>query len=110
MICKHCKNDKPKGEMATWGGKVTETCLDCKAEKKAARNGAKLPTPEVPRLPGPLIIEVAPSMGFTAQLEGDQLVIAQDNAKRADDPDNITLSKDEAKVLFAMFGGWAGVL
>lgn len=108
FVCRICKVDKAKAEMSLWGGKVSETCLACKAEKKAQRQGIVIDhVPDIPRLPAPLVIAIAPTMGFTAQIDEGSLVISQDNPNRANDPDNITLSRDEAKALFKIFGEWA---
>jgi len=108
FTCRICKSDKKKDEMALWGGKVSEVCLACKAAKKAQRQGIVIEhVPDAPRLPAPLVIQVAPTMGFTAQIDDGSLVISQDNGERPNEPDNITLSRDEAKALFTIFGEWA---
>lgn len=110
--CKICKCEKPNREMASWGGTVTETCLECKAAKKAAK-GAKEPAPDsaspAPSSPPAdgLEIVVAASLGFAAKLDGESLVITQANHTRENDDDNISLTKVEAKALFAKYGDWA---
>lgn len=107
FTCRICKGDKSKAEMALWGGKVSEVCLVCKAAKKAQRQGVVIEhVPDAPRLPAPLVIQVAPTMGFTAQIDENNLVITQANGSRENDDDNITLSRDEAKALFKLFGEW----
>jgi hypothetical protein len=108
-VCKVCKESKAIREMRQWGGLATETCQACYDAKKAQKGTALIPAPstEPARTPSPFVIEVAPTMGFSAQIEDNLLVISQTNAKREDDPDNITLSRNEAKVLFKLFGDWA---
>jgi hypothetical protein len=55
-----------------------------------------------------LSLEIARGYGFRASAEDGQLVIEQD----AEDGQTATVvfSKTEAKVLFAQFGTWAGLL
>lgn len=116
--CKHCKCEKPNREMATWGGAVTETCLECKAVRKAGRAGAKngvapapAPLPTIaPKQNGhPAEIVVEASLGFAAKVDGESLVISQANSSRENDDDNITLTRSEAKVLFAKYSHWVGL-
>lgn len=116
--CKYCKCDKPNREMATWGGSVTETCLECKEARRAAKKGGgvKVDPPALadaapaaaPASTDSLDLSVEGSIGFTASVdEQGRLVVAQDNSSRAEDPDNITLTRAEAKTLFARFAKWA---
>src|SRR4051812_1090763 len=118
-VCKVCKGEKPNREMAMGGGGVTATGLEGKAEKKAKRNGGAVkadppaspsptppPAPSLPRPTVPREISVAPSLGFTASVDGNSLVIAQANGSRENDDDNITLTREEAKALFDTFGEW----
>lgn len=60
--------------------------------------------------PTPVVIsgqrlEVLPGFGFRASVEDGRLAIEQDDS--SGNTDNITLSRTEAKVLFAQFGEWA---
>lgn len=113
-VCKFCKAEKPNREMSTWGGSTTETCLECKEKRKADRKEVKSATP-APASPAPsgiegvLKIEFLPSLGFSASIDEDKLVITQANGSRENDDDNITLTKEEANGLFRLFGAWAGV-
>ena len=68
---------------------------------------AKQEVPAAAKLDG-LSLEIARGWGFRASAEDGQLVIEQD----ADDGGTATVvfSKTEAKVLFAQFGTWAGLL
>ena len=63
--------------------------------------------PERVKLDG-LSLEIARGYGFRASAEDGQLVIEQD----VDDGATamVVFSKTEAKVLFAQFGEWAGLL
>ena len=66
---------------------------------KAVKTAA--PTPIV--ITGPQV-EVLPGFGFRASLEDGRLSIEQDDSNGR--TDNITLSRTEAKVLFAQFSEW----
>lgn len=63
--------------------------------------GLQEPTPIT--ITGPRL-EILPGFGFRAAIEDDRLSIEQDDS--AGDTDNITLSRTEAKVLFAQFSEW----
>lgn len=108
--CKICKCEKPTREMRMWGGIATETCQACYDEKKVGKVPAE---PAPPALVGTraaapaLEFSVAPTMGFTAKVEGEDLTLSQVNSARPDDDDVITLSRAEAKQLFGLFGEWA---
>lgn len=111
-VCKLCKGEKPNREMVVWGGSVTAKCLVCRAEEKATSRLAKKDgSPPTTELPGDLALEltVEAGSGFRAAIDGEKLVIDQDNPSRPETPDNLTLSKSEVFVLFMKFANWAGV-
>lgn len=118
-VCKICEKEKPNREMKTWGGTVSETCLKCDAEKKAARKLAKAGDASKPAKPASaaapdesdLALTVEAGSGFRAAIDtdADRLVVHQDNPARPEVPDNVTLSKTEAYVFFLKFAEWAGV-
>lgn len=124
--CKVCKQTKPIREMRMWGGTATETCQVCFDLKKAQKQNGGAPPPEPPADPAapaaappspprvprsspmPSEIVVEASLGFAAKVDGDSLVISQTCGEREDPaaPDNITLTRAEAKRLFDSFGEW----
>jgi hypothetical protein len=65
------------------------------------------PAPEPVKFDG-LSLEIARGWGFRASAEDGQLVIEQDAEDGA--TATVVFSKTEAKVLFAHFGTWAGLL
>lgn len=104
--CKKCKQDKPAAQMSKWGGKPSKVCLKCREGEKPA---AEAEAPKVNGSDGahPMLLSVAASIGFMAQVSDDgMLVISQANSSRPDDPDNVTLTRAEAKRLFDAFGVW----
>lgn len=120
-VCKVCKESKAVRDMRAWGTNVTETCQVCYDAKKAAKNGAPPKSSEKapeaaaspPPAPAPRLIAVTEmiceaSLGFTARIDGEQIVISQANGAREEltADDNITLTRAEAKKLFDAFGEW----
>lgn len=118
ITCKHCKTEKPESEMSIWAGKPSKVCLECKpkhpvgggarrtkdnggASKKstaAARNGKRAAAELALSLP-------AGGFGVAANVTEEgylQLTQANDGAE----PDNICLTRYEAKALFEKFGEW----
>lgn len=118
--CKKCKCSKAKGEMSLWGGEISEICLDCRKKMKAERGGGDsskptkaakdakpAPADEPAATDDQLVVHAG--LGFSAAIDGENLVVSQANPNREDDPDNLTLSKSEAYVLIKKFAPWAGV-
>ena len=114
MKCKKCGEEKTVTQMAKFAGKPTETCKDCRWGRGPAKSPADEPpptaardlAPPAPRVPQITEVSVAASLGFTARIDDDSLVISQANASRENDDDNITLTRAEAKRLFDTFGEW----
>ena len=118
-VCVKCETDKLidafRKDKRTPDG-YASICADCKGTKgkggkkaKRATNGKAnaSPAPEpIASITSPL--EVLPGFGFRASIEDDRLAIEQDRDDGA--TDNVTLSRTEAKVLFAQFGSWSGLL
>jgi hypothetical protein len=117
MQCKKCGEDKPESEMAVYAGSVTETCKACRwkrgggdtPKKSGAAVSSKKAKASEATAAADLTVVVAAGLGFSAVVDGESLVISQANSAREDDDDNITLSKTEAKVLFAQFAPWIGM-
>jgi hypothetical protein len=102
--CKKCDKDKNKAEMSLWGGGVSEVCLACreamKRPRKADVSQAKPSSPAAASEDTDLAIECLAGLGFSAALDGEQLVVVQGT-------DNLTLAKHEARQLFEKFAEWA---
>lgn len=111
--CKICKQEKPNNEMRQWGGLPTSTCQVC-FDAKAKGTTALVPAnqesePVAQSSMDGLKISVDASFGFEATVDGENLVITQSSGERedVDAPDNITLTRSEARALFKLFSGWA---
>ncbi len=114
--CQRCGEAKAAGDMVTRNGKPSRTCVEC---FRASFKGGKAKTASAPKArkaaaeaPEPVTIagprlEVLPGFGFRSSVESEMLVIEQD-AGEGDDrrTDSISLSRTEARVLFAQFHDW----
>lgn len=106
--CQRCGQSKPAAEMVKRGGKPSKTCVECfrtamadHGGRKRNANGTARPkarkarqvevAPEPVTIDGPSL-EVLPGFGFRSSVEGDRLIIEQDDT--------------EARVLFAQFHDW----
>lgn len=86
------------------------TCIDCRGNGKGQNGKSKRaakaqPAPEPAPIANLASLEVLPGFGFRASIEDDRLSIEQDRDDGT--ADSITLSRTEAKVLFAQFMEWA---
>lgn len=118
ITCKRCHQAKPADEFGddirTETGKA-RTCRACKkpgggrskgggsaVKKQKAAEAA--PAAAVEALPAQRI-DLEPGFGMSAYVDGNRLVLEQ--ANNAGSVENVTLSRTEAKVLFAQFAEWA---
>lgn len=122
--CKRCGESKAPEDMLQRRGKPSKVCLECwgASRRKGGKKSKRAKTPRRVRSleevverrangngqPKPVelgkSLEVLPGYGFRAAIEDDRLAIEQDSGERTD---NVTLSKAEARALFAQFGEWA---
>lgn len=130
ITCKRCQADKRESEMLQRRGKVSKVCLDCfgkamakgaDAEKGRGNKGGKRKRPS--KIAKEFVaglqdfggkqadtgLTVERGSGFRAALDGEQLVIEQDNVDRPETPDNLTLSRSEFYVLVKKYAPWAGI-
>lgn len=121
--CRKCGNEGlAAAAMLMRKGKPSQVCRECwtasrngggatvaKATKVQAKTANAQPpaAPEPVKLDG-MSLEIARGWGFRARSDADQLVIEQDAEDGA--TATVVFSKTEAKVLFAQFGTWAGLL
>jgi hypothetical protein len=119
MNCKSCGKDKPVEEMYVRNGKPIRTCLVCRQDHIRAIGAARAKTMQSIKisravkvqsaaLPSPAIdypvLELLPGWGVNAAIEEGRLVLRQDGEARTDE---ISLSRSEARTLFAHFSTWA---
>lgn len=105
QACKRCEKTKPADEMVHRAGRVIRLCRLCMgASIKAGHHSReqRMTQKNQPAAEGALALQVQAGLGFNAAVDGEQLVIVQDE-------DNITLSRSEAYVFFAKFAQWAGL-
>lgn len=125
ITCKKCGAEKPGDQMKPRGGAPSKVCIECdeKARKEKARikkvlanarsesvrtrkKKAKRASP-APRAEAPEALELdlpAGGHGVAAKITEECLLITQQNPGGS--PDEVLLTKHEAKSLFDKFGLW----
>lgn len=104
-VCTTGGAEKPVAEFRKFGRGLRKVCIECEGGGKAVtKKSTSEPVPVT--LAGPKL-EILAGFGFRASIEDDYLMIEQDAGAGAEARfDSITLSKTEARVLFAQFHGW----
>lgn len=120
ITCKKCKVEKPEDQMSVWGGKPSEVCVECRSSSKNGRprkdNGGGSPSKKKKRAKvaahrpkaakPPELSLPAGGFGCNARLtEEGHLQLTQENAGTV--PDNVCLTRREARAIFETFGEWA---
>jgi hypothetical protein len=124
--CKHCKVEKLESDMSIWAGKPSKVCIECKAKHptggaaraaanegggsapKKSRSAARRKSSKRSTQPAAdleILLPAGTFFGCSARVtEEGYLQLTQQNDDAA--PDNICLTRHEAKALFDKFGEW----
>lgn len=102
--CSSCATEKPDSAFRKYGRGRKGKCMACEGGEPAA----PVDSSEAPAaVTASNALEVFPGFGFRASVEGDLLQIEQDYSEG--NTDSISLSRTEAKVLFAQYAEFAGL-
>lgn len=117
--CKHCEVEKPEDQMAIRAGQPSKVCLECKdkrvgiaslagggsSHKKGKRGKAATRRPKKDAAELALSLP-AGGFGCNASITDEgHLQLTQENPDAA--PDNVCLTRREARAIFETFGEWA---
>lgn len=100
-VCKGCGKTKPLDQFGRHNrssDKHKANCLVCTGEADPVADEGE------PIVSSGARLEILPGFGFRASIDDDRLSIEQDDSNG--NTDNISLSRTEAKVLFAQFSDW----